>query len=149
MKISVLWVGHKLETFEQSWIEVFEKRLGRYVKSESIRMAPKKTSNEDLLKKLNELASGNSVVVLLDEGGKPWTTQEFKTWIDKQEIQSKSSICFVIGDSYGFSDVIKKKFPTHISLSKFTLPHKLALLIFFEQLYRVYSIKAGSPYHHE
>lgn len=146
MKISIVSISHKFETFEEEWIDLYQSRLSKFVKTNWIRLSAKKNiADADLIKKIPE----RSLVVLLDENGKSWGTQELKSWVDQQEIQSTEQVCFVIGDAYGFSDEIKKKYPLHISLSKFTFPHKLALLILFEQLYRVYSWKAGSPYHHE
>lgn len=146
MKLSIVSISNKFETFEEKWIDLFHDRLSKFVKTDWIRLsAKKKLSDNDFIKKIPD----KSLVVLLDENGKSWDTKELKSWIEKQEVQSTEQICFVIGGSYGFSDQIKKKYPLHISLSKFTFPHKLALLVLFEQLYRVYSWKSGSPYHHE
>lgn len=149
MKVTIITVGHKLESFETEWIELFQKRLKHYVNTEWVRLnSKKKLTDDELVSEIEKKISGSSQVVLLDEGGKSFDTKELKTWVDKMEVQSKSQICFVIGESHGFSEKILKKFPFHFSLSKLTFPHKLALLILFEQLYRVYSLKAGSPYHH-
>ncbi len=148
MKISILSIGHKMESFEKEWIQVYEKRLSNYVSCQSIRLdAKKKFTDEDLIKEIEKKVPGANIV-LLDEVGKSWSTLELKNWIDKLENQSTQHICFVIGESHGFSENFKKQFPFHISLSKLTFPHKLAQLVLFEQLYRVYSWKAGSPYHH-
>ena len=91
----------------------------------------------------------NAKVILLDEGGEAFSTEKLKKWVESMETQSVPNLCFIIGESYGFSSEIKEKYPFHVSLSKLTFSHKLALLVLFEQLYRVYSWKAGSPYHHE
>lgn len=149
MKISVITIGHKFEDFELEWIDLYQKRLKHYVTMDWIRLNPKKKITDDeLCAEIEKKTSPGVQIILLDESGKSWNTQEFKTWIDKLENQSKVQICFVIGESHGFSESILKKYPFHLSLSKLTFPHKLALLILFEQLYRVYSWKAGSPYHH-
>lgn len=150
MKVSVISVGHKFESFEEQWVDVYHKRLTHYVSVDWFRLSPKKKlSDEDFISEIEKRAAPGAQIVLLDETGKSWNTKEFKHWIDKLEVQSKPQICFVIGESHGFSETLLKKFPFHLSLSMLTFAHKLAMLVLFEQLYRVYSWKAGSPYHHE
>jgi 23S rRNA (pseudouridine1915-N3)-methyltransferase len=150
MKVSIVTVGHKFEPFEEEWVEVYHKRLKHYASVEWIRLNPKKKfSDEDFISEIEKKTSPGAQIVLLDENGKSWNTKDFREWIDKQQVQSKSQICFVIGESHGFSEKILQTYPLHLSLSKMTFPHKLAMLVLFEQLYRIYSWKAGSPYHHE
>lgn len=150
VKISILTIGHKFEPFENQWVEFFQKRLSHYINNDWVRIKPKKKlSDAQLITEIEKKITSTSLVVLLDEAGKSWNTQEFKSWIDQMENQSKTHICFVIGESHGFSQALLKKFPFHLSLSKLTFPHKIALLVFIEQLYRVYAWKAGSPYHHQ
>lgn len=150
MRISVISFGHKPEPFEKEWMEVYQKRLKHFTKIEWHRIDSKKNlDDEDVIREIQKKTSSGTQVVLLHDAGKSWSTQDMKTWIEKQENQSKEQICFVIGGAYGFSEEILKTFPLHLSLSKFTFSHKIALLVLFEQLYRVYSWKAGTPYHHE
>ena len=50
---------------------------------------------------------------------------------------------------WGFSDEIYGRADLKMSLSKMTFPHQLVRLLFLEQLYRVFTIIKGEPYHHE
>lgn len=150
MKITILTIGHRLESFEEQWIDLFHKRLKAYVKTDFIRLnAKKKISDDELIKEIENKTAAGTQVILMDENGKSWSTKDFRDWIDKQENQSKPGVCLVIGESHGFSEKLLQTYPLHISLSKLTFSHNLALLVLFEQLYRIYSWKAGSPYHHE
>jgi len=58
-------------------------------------------------------------------------------------------VSLLIGGADGHSDALKTKANKLISLSKATLPHELARMMLFEQLYRIESIRAGHPYHRE
>ena len=59
------------------------------------------------------------------------------------------SVAFLIGASDGHTDELRTKADLLLSLSSLTLQHELALVVLLEQLYRVASMKAGSPYHRE
>jgi 23S rRNA (pseudouridine1915-N3)-methyltransferase len=58
-------------------------------------------------------------------------------------------LVFIIGGAWGFSDEVYKRADYKMSLSKLTFPHQLVRLIFLEQLYRVFTVLKGEPYHHE
>ncbi|MBA2423291.1 MAG: 23S rRNA (pseudouridine(1915)-N(3))-methyltransferase RlmH, partial [Chitinophagales bacterium] len=57
-------------------------------------------------------------------------------------------LCFVVGGAYGFHKSIYDKSSLMISLSKMTLPHQLAKIVFIEQLYRSFTIIKNEKYHH-
>lgn len=59
----------------------------------------------------------------------------------------KSSVCFLIGSSFGIAQRIKDKADFKLSMSPMTFPHHLARIMVLEQLYRAESIQAGSKYH--
>lgn len=78
----------------------------------------------------------------LDETGEELTSLEFANLL-----KNKNKISFFIGGAYGFSENFKTKMNKLVSLSRLTMPHKVAKLILFEQIYRGLSINNNHPYH--
>jgi 23S rRNA (pseudouridine1915-N3)-methyltransferase len=55
----------------------------------------------------------------------------------------------VIGDAEGIPMDLSRSAAARLSLSKLTLPHRLARVLLLEQLYRSLSILRGEPYARE
>jgi 23S rRNA (pseudouridine1915-N3)-methyltransferase len=85
-------------------------------------------------------------VVLLDERGKQYTSREFARVLDDWHNVGQD-IVFIIGGPDGVTSEVCERANLQWSLSKLTLPHGLARILFVEQLYRAWSITAGHPYH--
>jgi 23S rRNA (pseudouridine1915-N3)-methyltransferase len=60
---------------------------------------------------------------------------------------SRSKLAFVVGGPNGLDPDLLKESNERWSLSRLTLPHRLARLVLAEQLYRACSILRGEPYH--
>lgn len=102
-----------------------------------------------LLEKIEKKISSRGIIILLDETGKTLPTQGWaKTFLDL-ESQSIPEIAFCIGSSLGFSEDVKKKSKLSLSFGPQTLPHELARVVLFEQVYRAWSVIKGHPYHNE
>lgn len=86
---------------------------------------------------------GREPVVLLDVEGERFDSPGFARWLAKRDRKT----IFVIGGAYGFVTDWPTDTP-RISLGEMTLPHKLAVAVFAEQLYRAYTYTTGHPYHH-
>ncbi|HET9932448.1 MAG TPA: 23S rRNA (pseudouridine(1915)-N(3))-methyltransferase RlmH, partial [Polyangiaceae bacterium] len=63
--------------------------------------------------------------------------------------QGKGVIAFAIGGAEGLPAEFSKRAQHRLSLSRLTLPHRLARLLLAEQLYRALSIARGEPYARE
>ena len=85
-------------------------------------------------------------VVVLDEGGKQFSSQEFALALQDWQADG-ADLVFVIGGPDGVSRECMQRADLCWSLSRLTLPHGLARVLFAEQLYRAWSLTAGHPYH--
>jgi 23S rRNA (pseudouridine1915-N3)-methyltransferase len=85
-------------------------------------------------------------VVILDVIGKEFSSEEFAGRLQDWQADGRD-LAFVIGGPDGVSRACLDRADLRWSLSKLTLPHGLARVLFVEQLYRAWSLAAGHPYH--
>jgi 23S rRNA (pseudouridine1915-N3)-methyltransferase len=157
MKIKLLFIGkenlEELQTASQDYISKinnynsFEIEAIPYLKNtKSLTIEiQKKQEGELFLKKI----TSQDIVVLLDERGKECSSLQFSQFIQQRFNSGCKNVLFLIGGAYGFSEEMYQRANYTLSMSKMTFPHKLARLLFVEQLYRAFTILKGEPYHHE
>jgi 23S rRNA (pseudouridine1915-N3)-methyltransferase len=87
-------------------------------------------------------------IVLLDEHGEQLDSMQLSDRLQRWQIAGQD-LGFIIGGPDGVSDLIRQRAGFTWSLSKLTLPHGLARVLFVEQLYRAWSIGKGHPYHRD
>jgi 23S rRNA (pseudouridine1915-N3)-methyltransferase len=87
-------------------------------------------------------------VVLLDERGRQFGSQELARRLEDWQHAGRD-LCFVIGGPDGVGETLDTRADLTWSLSRLTLPHGLARVMFAEQMYRAWSLKSGHPYHRE
>ena len=104
----------------------------------------KQKEGEFILSRLNN----TDYVVLLDEGGRLFDSNQFAKHIEKKKNTVARNLIFVVGGPYGFSEAVRVRANEKISLSKMTFTHQMVRLIFVEQLYRAMTILNNEPYHH-
>ncbi len=96
--------------------------------------------------RLRTAIPAGSVLVVLDEHGKDWTTTQFAEAIGRWR-DAAETVSFVIGGPDGLDPQVKRSARVQLRLSSMTLPHALARVLLAEQLYRAWSLLAGHPYH--
>jgi 23S rRNA (pseudouridine1915-N3)-methyltransferase len=104
----------------------------------------KQKEGEFILSRLNN----TDYVVLLDEGGRLFDSNQFAKHIEKKKNTVARNLIFVVGGPYGFSEAVRARANEKISLSKMTFTHQMVRLIFVEQFYRAMTILNNEPYHH-
>ncbi|MCT4614022.1 MAG: 23S rRNA (pseudouridine(1915)-N(3))-methyltransferase RlmH [Marinifilaceae bacterium] len=156
MKIQLLVIGKTDKKYIAEGIEEYQKRLKHYVNF-NLNIIPdiknsKNMSSQEQKSKEGELIlsklSKSSILILLDENGKQFSSVEFSKQIEKMNLASYKELVFVIGGPYGFSKDVYERADRKISLSKMTFSHQMVRMIFVEQLYRAYTIINNEPYHH-
>ncbi len=157
MKITLILVGKTNKDYIKQAVEVYVKRLKHYVPFDIVLIADlknaKKLSFQQIKQKEGEMIlnalSTSMEVVLLDEGGKEFSSRGFSKFIEKKTIAGCKHLVFVIGGAYGFSDAVYNRANQKMSLSQMTFSHQMVRMIFVEQLYRAFTIIKGEPYHHD
>jgi len=157
MKIVLVQAGKTADKNISEIADLYSSRIAKYNSIETITIPNLKNTksmpiDEQKLKEgkqIFQVINNDDFVVVLDEHGKEMRTIELAEWIGKIFMLPKKRLVFVIGGAWGFSDEVYKRADFKMSLSKLTFPHQLVRLIFLEQLYRVFTVLKGEPYHHE
>jgi len=87
--------------------------------------------------------------VVLDERGAEIGSRALAQRISEWEMTAKRDVALLIGGADGHTAEVRQAAGWVWSLSQLTLQHELALVVLLEQLYRAYTIKAGTPYHRD
>ena len=157
MKVTLICAGKVKEKFYRDAIKEYEKRLGTYIKLNTIEISDEKVKVENdseialaMEKEGNNILSkikDNQYVITLEILGKNLSSEEFASKIDNLMLTGKSDVALVIGGSYGLSDSVKKRSDFALSFSKMTFPHQMMRVVLLEQVYRAYRIITGASYH--
>lgn len=153
MQIELWWIGKTSDKYLSEGILDYQKRIRRFITFEivEIKASNSKRTSEQVLHdehRILDRLDSRDILVLLDEKGKQFNSPEFAAFIESALQWVGRKIIFVIGSAYGFSPGIRKRAQHQVSLSSMTFTHDMVRLIFLEQLYRAFTIRANLPYHH-
>ena len=157
IKVTLIALGKLKEKYLRDAVDEYSKRLSRYCKLDIIEITPlalpeKPSQSEidialqkeaDLIEK--RIPCGAFVTALCVEG-KSMSSKHFSEFV-AQKTDSGKNMCFIVGSSYGMSDVIKQKADLKLSLSEMTFPHQFFRVMCLEQIYRAFKISEGGTYH--
>ncbi|HEY4106535.1 MAG TPA: 23S rRNA (pseudouridine(1915)-N(3))-methyltransferase RlmH, partial [Polyangiaceae bacterium] len=77
------------------------------------------------------------------------TSSEFSVRLERWGSRGKGVVAFVIGGAEGIPRDLSARADLRLSLSSFTMPHRLARVVLLEQLYRAMTLQRGEPYARE
>ncbi|MBQ5544191.1 MAG: 23S rRNA (pseudouridine(1915)-N(3))-methyltransferase RlmH [Clostridia bacterium] len=158
LTVQILCVGNLKEAYWRDACEEYAKRLGAFCKFSVTELPesrlPKSYSDADVAKViategerlLAKVSPGDFVAAMCIEG-KMLSSTALAEELSRAAVNGKSRVTFIIGGSYGLSDAVKSRADLRLSMSPMTFPHQLARVMLCEQLYRAFSIQAGTKYH--
>lgn len=153
MRITIIALGKAGRGPEQQMIDDYLRRLpwDASVKEFEIKK-PARTADlrkeQEAEKIISAIPTGASVIVL-DERGKHLSSRQLAEKIDNWQTMGSSNLAIIIGGADGLSDAITKRADLLLAFGSLTWPHMLVRVMLSEQIYRVWSILHGHPYHRD
>lgn len=93
-----------------------------------------------------EAVGEDTRLIALSRQGKACSSSELAEWTARWEREGRD-VAFAIGGADTLPPPVLDRAAQVWSLSQLTLPHEMARLVLYEQLYRAYTIRRGEPYH--
>ncbi|NTX05122.1 23S rRNA (pseudouridine(1915)-N(3))-methyltransferase RlmH [Myxococcus sp. CA051A] len=153
MKVRLLTIGKDRSGLYEPAVQEYARRLGHYTRFELVELT--EASGKKLKPGDAKAAEAEAIlskrkpqdwVIALDERGSLLDSVELSRYVGKAQTGAKD-LLFVIGGDEGLDSSVRDAANLTLSLSKMTLPHRLARVVLVEQLYRAFTILKGEPYH--
>ena len=148
MRFKFVWIGRTKDKNWRTLQEEYLQRLSHFVKCDitEIKDSAPHEGAEIEGKRILELVNPKSFAVLLDVGGKSFSSPDLAKQVQNWLVRGLKEVVFVIGGAGGVSSEVVKRADYRLSLSFLTFTHEMARVLLLEQLYRAYSIIKGFPY---
>jgi 23S rRNA (pseudouridine1915-N3)-methyltransferase len=141
VKLVVFAVGKIKDKALRAVADDYSRRLSRYVRSEEIEVKDGAA--------LERALPADAVRIALEVHGDALSSEELARRVERWGSRGKGVVAFFIGGADGLPAELSRAADARLSLSSLTLPHRLARVVLFEQLYRAMTILRGEPYARE
>jgi 23S rRNA (pseudouridine1915-N3)-methyltransferase len=141
LKFVILAAGKLKEREVRAIADDYLGRIRRYAKCDEIEV---KTADD-----LAAAVPKDALLVAMEVDGDAVTSTELSKRVERWTSTGKGVVAFLIGGAEGIPKELSRRAVARLSLSKLTLPHRLARVLLLEQLYRSLSILRGEPYARE
>lgn len=155
MRVGVYWFGRPARSPYEAQVEDFRRRVSRRWPAEDVALKPANGLREAepaaaLAREAETLLArvpSRWRLMVLDERGQPKTSADLARLLQSTERQAPPGVAFVLGSDLGTAASLRDRADVVLSLSPMTLPHLLARLFVWEQLYRATDILGPGNYH--
>jgi 23S rRNA (pseudouridine1915-N3)-methyltransferase len=155
VKLRVLWFGRRGSGPWDEQVDGYRRRVEHRWPAEDRVLKPvaggragdpRRVLREEALTLERVLEPGWQLATL-DQGGRVMTSEAFASWLADLESRSTPGLDLVIGSDLGLDRELIRRANLVLSLSAMTLPHQLARVLVWEQLFRATHILGGGGYH--
>jgi len=153
-ELCIVWAGRHRRDAWESLCRPYRERIGKFlaVRDLPVRVRSGLVGAERVREEaaaLREAVPERAWVVALDRRGKRRSSRELAGWLAQLIEGRPHPIAFLIGSDLGLDGEALAAASERLSLGPLTLPHELARLVLYEQIYRALSIRAGIKYHRQ
>ncbi|MFH1811491.1 MAG: 23S rRNA (pseudouridine(1915)-N(3))-methyltransferase RlmH [Pseudomonadota bacterium] len=152
MAVRILAVGRRPRDPLIQVAEDYAQRAARHARIDIVHVEParRRRGGDDARVRADEAEAvlrerRTARLVLLDATGRSYGSEAFARQLQRWLVAG--DLCFAIGGATGWHPPLLQAGHALLSLGPMTLPHRLALLVLCEQLYRAQAILHGEPYH--
>ena len=138
MRYRVVAVGRVKDAALRAACDEYLTRLRHYAKVEELEV-------KDEARVLGAIPDGSRLVAL-SRRGEGWSSTALAEQTARWELEARD-VTFAIGGADALPADVLGRAERVWSLSPLTLPHELARVLVYEQLYRAHTIRRGEPYH--
>ncbi|HXH63585.1 MAG TPA: 23S rRNA (pseudouridine(1915)-N(3))-methyltransferase RlmH, partial [Gemmatimonadales bacterium] len=138
MRYRVVAVGRVKDAALRAACDGYLERLRHYAKLDEVEVKDEA--------RLDAGIPAGSRLVALSRQGESWSSRDLASRTERWEREARD-VTFAIGGADALPDAVRSRADDVWSLSPLTLPHELARVVVYEQLYRAYTIRRGEPYH--
>jgi len=138
MRYRIVAVGRMKNAALRAVCDEYLERLRHYTKVEEHEV-------KDEARVLGAVPEGARLVALTRRGDE-WSSVQLAEWTERWEMDGRD-VVFAIGGADTLPDEVLRAAERLWSLSQLTLPHEVARVVLYEQLYRAHTIRRGEPYH--
>ena len=158
LTVKLICVGKLKEKYYADAFAEYRKRLGAFCRFETEELPETKLNENPSEKEIaaalekeaaeieKRLPAGAAVCAFCVEGT-PKSSEELAAQLESWSNSGKSTVCFLIGGSFGLAERVKRRADLRLSVSRMTFPHHLFRVMATEQIYRAFTIMGGRKYH--
>lgn len=155
MQVGVIWFGKPAASPYERQIETYRKRVSQRWQATDTPLRPVSGGRDDDPKRVlmaeaetvrRRLPRG-CITAVMDERGQGLDSVAFAKLLADLETGGSPGVTFVVGSDMGLDQQLCEEARYKLSLSPMTLPHLLARLFLWEQLFRATDILGAGRYH--
>jgi 23S rRNA (pseudouridine1915-N3)-methyltransferase len=151
-EIVILWASrHRRSRFDEAIAE-YRERIEPVLRVTDRNVRARSAAVDDERRKaegqaLLDALPPRSWAIALDPRGRMLDSEAFAGRLRRLEETWPHAIAFVLGSDLGLARDVLDRADEKLSLGPMTLPHELARLVLYEQIYRAATIRSGINYH--
>jgi 23S rRNA (pseudouridine1915-N3)-methyltransferase len=146
VNVRIVAVGKIKERGIREALDDYYGRIAHYARFDEVEI--KDGDPAEIERRFEKAIPEGARVIALEVEGKALDSHGLARLVGNAEDTAVRHLVFMIGGSYGLPPAVRARATSELSLSRMTLPHRLARLFLAEQVYRAFTILRGEPYSH-
>lgn len=147
MRIAIVAVGKIKQPGLRAELDDYLGRIRRYTACDEIELRDGR--ERELVERFaRALPDQRCTAVALEVDGRELDSPSLARLLGAEQQAGTGTLAFLIGGAFGLPAAVSERAQQRLSLSRLTLPHRLARLVLAEQVYRAFTILRNEPYSH-